>query len=79
MEETPHRIQEHGEKEDKAASEWDGAVPIMGPGSRLERVKFLGLIPTEQVVLLYLVGNTLIALKFLKIWRETGFAEMALC
>lgn len=43
--------------------------PFHNPGSRLERLKFLHLIPTEQVVLLYLLGNMLIALKSLKIWR----------
>lgn len=42
-----------------------------------ERAK-LCLIPTEQVVLQYLLGNMLIALKFLKICGETDFAELTL-
>lgn len=64
------------EKEDKAATERDRAALVVGPGNRLGRLKFLGLIPSEQVVLLYLLGNMLIALKFLKIWRETAFAGL---
>lgn len=38
----------------------------------------LCLIPTELVVLQYLLGNMLIALKFLKICGETDFAELTL-
>lgn len=75
----PYSIQKHGKKDDKAATEWDRTVPVMVTRSTLERLKFLGLIPTEQVAFLYLLGNTLIAMKFLKIWKETEFVELGLC